>query len=436
MPSATARRSDIQWPKHPVFGNPLPPIWPSEPSLTHLESITRHYLNIPTDAPCIIEPFAEGGFNKIYSVSTPSHPHAQPYLIRVALPVEPRLKTLSEAATIDFVRAHATELVPRVLAYSADAESSALEYEWMIMGKSPGDVLKEHWDAMDWDAKVELVKTIVGVLAKLHANPLRGIGNVYPDCSSSTPSPGRIVSMMFFWDNHYEQDVSRGPFRSSHDWLHSCLNFTLNDAAKILARPAVEADSDDEEEREEARLTQALAERLVRLLPRVFPQTDAAESTAIHHDDLSFHNLLVNDSGKLTGIVDWECVSALPLWRVCTMPSFLNGRTRTERPDVRTYGRDEDGEITEFYAEHLLEWEQTQLRAAFLEEMKRVQPEWVRTYRDKTSVLKNDFFDAMLECDSEICRGRVRRWVEQVEGMLDEEISDAGYTLLHDETTV
>ncbi|TFY73061.1 hypothetical protein EWM64_g10950, partial [Hericium alpestre] len=142
------------------------------------------------------------------------------------------------------------------------------------------------------------------------------------------------------------------------------------------------------------------------------------------------------------GLVDWECVSALPLWRACTLPWFLIGRHRAERPNPETYGRAEDedeptdegeggnrdgegtgdrrGRPNALYFEHLLEWEQTQLRAVFLDEMERVQPEWVGVHR--AGVLRNDFYAAVMQCDDELSRRRVRQWVDRVEAMADEEL--------------
>jgi hypothetical protein len=200
--SATLRH--IYWVKD-TFGN-TQPAWNTDPSLSVLQYIARKYLDIAVDVPCSVSPFAQGGFNKLYAVDTPGHT----YLLRVALPVEPCLKTLSEAATIEFVRMYASDLLPRVLAYEADAnspEGSGLGFEWMMMEKLPGDVLKVCWDGIDWEAKVLLVKTLVCVLAKLYGQQLSGIGNIYPNAtinhSLPLPAPysqtvGRIVLMMFF----------------------------------------------------------------------------------------------------------------------------------------------------------------------------------------------------------------------------------------------
>ncbi|KAI0045349.1 kinase-like protein [Auriscalpium vulgare] len=416
----------FEWVSH-IWGSQ--PRWTVEPSIALIEQLARQHLHLPAQAPCTITFFAEGGFNKLYDIKAP----ARNCLIRVALPVEPRRKTLSEVATIEFVRQRCTELVPRVLAYDActDAQVNSLGFEWMIMEKLPGTVLEERWNEISWEAKEQLVKTLVGIIGRLHDHPLSGIGNIYPPQEGAltpapTPAVDRIVAMAFFWDKHSDQDVPRGPFHSSHDWLAARLAFVLNDAAETLRT------SEDEDDREEAVETQEAAQRLARLLPRLFPlhaDGDEPERTIIHHDDLSFHNLLVDDAGRLTGIVDWECVSALPLWKACQLPSFLVGRARAERPDAELYAVDEDG-TRELYDEQLREWELTQLRVVFLEEMERVRPVWVREHRSAGQ--RADFELALTHCDGELTRRRVCRWIDRVEEIGDE-LDMSQYVSLRDE---
>ncbi|KAI0346107.1 kinase-like protein [Trametopsis cervina] len=400
------------------------PRWTVEPSIPVLEQLVRQRLALPTGSSCHVAFFAEGGFNKLYTVEANGHTH----LIRVALPVEPRLKTLSEVATISFVRQYATDLVPQVVAYGADAASPdvSFPFDWIIMEKLPGKPLEERWDEMSYQAKETIVSVVVNVLAKLYAHPLSGIGNIYADANNEAPSRdvtevGRIVSMAFFWHKHYDYDVERGPFRCSHDWLAARLAFVLHDAKETLST------STDEDEVEEAEKSQELAIRLMTLLPTFFPPaTDTPERTVIHHDDISFHNLLVDDTSKLTGILDWECVSALPLWKACQLPTFLNSRHRAERPDPATYSTEEDGSPSEMYTEHLREWEVTKLRAFFLAEMERVEPAWIRQHRIGQKLA--DFELAVSYCDDEFARWTVKRWVDGVE-----ENSGAEYLSLQDQ---
>ena len=57
----------------------------------------------------------------------------------------------------------------------------------------------------------------------------------------------------------------------------------------------------------------------------------------LYYDDLSWHNVLVDSAGCLSGIVDRECVSTMPLRKTCQLPHFLVGlHGPTRRTVVRT----------------------------------------------------------------------------------------------------
>jgi hypothetical protein len=57
----------------------------------------------------------------------------------------------------------------------------------------------------------------------------------------------------------------------------------------------------------------------------------------LFHDNLSKHNIVVDDSGALTRVLDRECVSVLPLWTACYYPSFPECPTRDKEPDRTRY---------------------------------------------------------------------------------------------------
>ncbi|UKZ93416.1 uncharacterized protein TrAFT101_008330 [Trichoderma asperellum] len=72
---------------------------------------------------------------------------------------------------------------------------------------------------------------------------------------------------MFFWGSHFDYDITRGPFRSSHDWLTAYLEFIVQDQLEALG------EVEDEEDEEEINFALALAHRLISLLPKIFPST-------------------------------------------------------------------------------------------------------------------------------------------------------------------
>ena len=153
--------------------------------------------------------------------------------------------------------------------------------------------------------------------------------------------------------------------------------------------------------------------KLKPLVPVVFPTShNEPEPSVILHDDLSRHNILVSEDGNLTGILDWECVSALPLWKACYYPFLLEEKPRHSKPDVGNYHHDANGEISGLYWEHVWEYEATILRATFLDEMKRIEPGWVEVFNK--SQLQRDFDFALRNCDNEFLARDIKQWIEDV----------------------
>ena len=97
-----------------LFGN-LDMVWLKEPDTSAIEKIVRHELDIPDTVSCTITFLAEGAFNKVYDVQYGSNKH---YIMRVAAPVQPQLKTWSEVATIEYVGQNTDIPVPSILKFN------------------------------------------------------------------------------------------------------------------------------------------------------------------------------------------------------------------------------------------------------------------------------------------------------------------------------
>jgi hypothetical protein len=215
-------------------------------------------------------------------------------------------------------------------------------------------------------------------------------------------------------------DIPRGPFRSSHDWMNAELNII------ILQQTAILEKAEDEDDRDDAADCQSVAQRLLNLLPKVFPATqEDFEGTALYHDDLHLNNILVDEKGRISAILDWECVSALPHWLATKMPKFLDGQTREEEPQREIYA-DEPAEAAaqqhnnpdyldnegkdELYWIHRMEFQMTQLRRVYMARIKELQPEWPL----EGSLVKMDFLQAIWQCDG-IWAKQTSRWVDRME---------------------
>ncbi|KAI1080210.1 hypothetical protein F5B20DRAFT_541271 [Whalleya microplaca] len=136
----------------------------------------------------------------------------------------------------------------------------------------------------------------------------------------------------------------------------------------------------------------------------------------ILHHDLSDRNILVDDNGVLTAVVDWECVGALPLWFACDYPHFICSKEEETMPIKDEWiHQNENGEYedNELYWERLAEYEKTQLRHLFLDEMQRLQPRWVEIY--KSSQRLRDIELAVSGCDETLELRRIQCWLDDLD---------------------
>ncbi|KAJ5461095.1 uncharacterized protein N7458_002647 [Penicillium daleae] len=217
-----------------------------------------------------------------------------------------------------------------------------------------------------------------------------------------------MVSGMYFWGNHFDYDIARGPFRSSYDWLSSYIDIIVKD------QTAAKEEAEDEEDEEDAAFALALAQRLIDLLPKIFPPLQ-------HPPERS--------QGNITAVIDWECVSAMPVWMTTRMPKFLEGSDREEEPKRQEYadesakgsdvpGDSEDDELDNegkdgLYWIHVMEYEQTQLRRLYHASMSQLRPCWDAEVED--TALKQDFAGAVFRCGQCFSLKRIAQWVDVVE---------------------
>ncbi|KAF6228519.1 hypothetical protein HO133_008249 [Letharia lupina] len=394
------------------------PRWTKEPSLDIVLQIACHHLGLATSPETTIAFLSQGGFNKLFKITC----SIGNFVMRVSLPVDPFYKTASEVTTLDLIQHHTTIPVPTVIAHDASNENE-LGFEWILMEYVSGITLDEAWTTMTWLEKCKLVERIVDISSQLFRLRSETIGNIYraddpvPNISdrsipddhgiSSKYMMGRIVSMPFFWATRLSLDIHRGPFKSSTNWLMTRLALLKHDTEQPLPS---DADSDDGEEID---LNREMITLLLQFMPHFFPaDVEESEGFGLRHDDISRRNIMVEPyTGELTALVDWECVSMVPLWKVCQLPWVLISRERTTEPQKHRYTH-EGNETDELYFIHLEEYEKTCLRQLFFEHMAKLEPAWMEVHR--LSEAKADFDYAVENCDCEIHRKQIRTWLENV----------------------
>ena len=362
------------------FTGELMPTWPRTPDIFIIRALAiQHLPKEYTDVE--VGFFAEGAFNKLYSVWSP-HISSQ-CLMRVALPVEPFFKTESEAATLRYLRKFTSVPVANVIAYDSSSENP-LGFEWMLLEKIDGIPLSEAWDVMDFDSKSRLTRGMAHILQQLSVLRFREIGNLYfskvqsrvnnriqssndPEAKDGTRTPdgtgykssiednndmktqesvpdsestvnldlgigsefvvGRIVSPWFFRDKRVLLPTDRGPFSSSYELMVAKTQIQIERIKNLSPRTTDEyySESDEELAADRDKILE-LCYELKAAITDLFPQSISGEINTIYHSDLSQENIIVDPKTYcITGIVDWESVSICPSWESLDYPHFLKG---------------------------------------------------------------------------------------------------------------
>jgi ankyrin repeat protein/aminoglycoside phosphotransferase (APT) family kinase protein len=468
-------------------GLTLKPRWTFEPKLEQIERIVRQVLGLRENETCKVSFHAQGTFNRLYRIECSSRTLLLRASLPVDPNFKTRsevatIRYVQEISRIPVPKIYAYSVD---LKWHDDA-GEMQPFEWILMEFMPGQPLWNRWRKLSMEAKSALVKEIAHFQIELLTAqlPSSGIGSIYftqayeqhsdhqgieisitvsadrrqvtsrafrlkeaqdghgkdeqdkdwilcqidsnQSVGSSTTfsSPkfklGRIVSPEQFWGDRITKAIIRGPYRNSQDWLQVKLSLILSDQERIIEA------SEDEDEIEEASQIKRVAERLNALLPSVFLHEKwSPVRTALKHIDLSMQNVLVDDEGEITAIIDWECVSAVPRWLSSQLPQFLVGRDRLSRPEREEYA-DESEDAAEEAAEegvdnegkaplywiHLLEYELTALRQVYLNEMETSYAEW-DTEKGMRGLV--DFELAVSRCSTGLGLGIIEDWLDDWE---------------------
>jgi hypothetical protein len=144
--------------------------------------------------------------------------------MRVSLPIHPHSKTLGEVTTLRFLRRETDIPVPEIIAFDNSTDNK-IGFEWILMERMPGVSLYKKWRTMTAFQKAALVQRVAEYQAQIFRHSFSGLRTltIAEANHGQRPRPGELVSGMFFEGDHYDIDIPRGPFRSTHDWMSSYL---------------------------------------------------------------------------------------------------------------------------------------------------------------------------------------------------------------------
>ena len=159
---------------------------------------------------------------------------------RNAIPA--RYLTASEVATMEFLRYQLQIPVPKVFAWSFDADSNPVGVEYIVMEKASGVALGDLWWSLDSKQLLKVITQLVKYEAKLLQTRLSAYGSIYfkenrPvdtnnrlfSISDEFPQQyciGPIADQRFWHDGRGNLDIHRGPCKCLRDQTDNRDNFS------------------------------------------------------------------------------------------------------------------------------------------------------------------------------------------------------------------
>lgn len=145
---------------------------------------------------------------------------------------------------------------------------------------------------------------------------------------------GNMADIQLSWYERIKDPIYKGPFYSTHSWLDILLLLKRNETRRLYDEDMAEPESAPEDqsepevdEEEEGSDFEHLSQHLSGILSEL-GLTGSGDvrttGTILYHPHLSTHNILVDPRiAQVTGIIDWENVSAVLLWAGCELPALL-----------------------------------------------------------------------------------------------------------------
>ncbi|KAF2492391.1 phosphotransferase family protein [Lophium mytilinum] len=248
----------------------------------------------------------------------------------------------SEVATMEYLRLHGVP-VPRVFDWSSST-SNQVGSEYIIMERVPGKELEETWYTMTLQERRDMMEKIVDVEKILFAIRFPAIGSLYlkeslrdgivkvdlpPDATHRETDRfciGPSTEFLWWYSRRGELAVDRGPWENSEDLLKAVGQRELMWLQKFGEKrfpnePAYREFYNHQKVDPKVQIASLLD--YLKLTPHAIPERDELNQPTIRHPDLSPTNIFISKSGDITGIIDWQHTTILPLFLAAKIPKHF-----------------------------------------------------------------------------------------------------------------
>ncbi|KAL1874972.1 hypothetical protein Plec18167_005640 [Paecilomyces lecythidis] len=249
--------------------------------------------------------------------------------------------TASEVATMDFMRNILKTPVPKVLAWSSQADNP-VQAEYILMEKAPGVQLNEIWHRLDIEGRLNVVKKIAKYQADWTAVSFSKFGGLYykQDLISApslvyTDKEGKEVTDERFAvgpstsrqntdDGRMEIEFDRGDSAAEYELATGLRELACIKESTQLPKSPIALYGPGTYRPCKEKKVQAIREYL-RIVKYLLPDDKSIQKPHIWHDDLHLENIFVNpdDPSDILAFIDWQSTELAPLYDHTIEPYVL-----------------------------------------------------------------------------------------------------------------
>ncbi|KAL2061554.1 hypothetical protein VTL71DRAFT_6931 [Oculimacula yallundae] len=299
-------------------------------------------------ASCVeVVKISEGQFNKVFLLTMDDRREA---IAKLPNPNagRPHFTTASEVATMNFLRNVLHLPVPRIYTWNSRLLDNPVGCEYIIMEKQSGVMLYNVWDNMKGSQKAEILKQVVEIEKAFTSTRFTKYGSLYykhdlPQSDSTTPlyvngngnavhsaefEIGPTNHRSFFDFGKGALDIDHGPWSTIEEYVAAIAFREIACVEKGLKYPRMPEGlfyGPRQHQPSASTKLSALTDYL-KVAPYVLPEKEVTHASVLWHGDLHTQNIFVDPENptRILGIIDWQSVSASPLFMQVTRPAFLD----------------------------------------------------------------------------------------------------------------
>ncbi|KAF8526609.1 phosphotransferase enzyme family-domain-containing protein [Hysterangium stoloniferum] len=342
----------------------------------------------PNDLPIEVKHMAGGASNRVVHGTLRSDSMVSQRIIVLRIPRVHFDSPTNAVAVLNFLAEKTSIPVPRVLHYDASS-SNIISHPFVILEHLPGSCLEEVYPSMPLATKRAVISSIVHLLKDLSQVSFGSIGRLIPGSpDDSTLKVGHVVDRRTF--SHSTPPALAAMADSIRGYLEERWAF--------FEREEQRCNPGDTFDVRYNRAFRAAAAKLP------IPDAELPARIVLYHPDLAPRNIFVDpETGKITGVLDWDRAEGAPVEAAWQMPAWLWGWDLAGSDQLQWVDPDDiptDPEAVE-------------IRKVFVKEVNEVLPGFVDTvrsnklvfelltfariglYSQETIFMANDFFRQM-----------------------------------------